>query len=124
MEVARDEILQQSQVRLYHWRSRHDEVDLAFDHPESPLAFEIGSSPGHTRVGLRRFIQRYPRFRGGAYLVAPELRMVGAADSPEGIGTVPLDLLLLAVSAQTESELRFRLAGAGWGRRCPTIPIA
>jgi uncharacterized protein len=103
---------QQSQVRLYHWRSRNDEVDLVFDHPESPLAFEIGSSPGHTRAGLRRFIQRYPRFRGGAYLVAPELRMASATDSSDGIGTMPLDLLLLAVSAQAESELRFRLGGA------------
>ncbi len=102
---------QQSQVRLYHWRSRNDEVDLVFDHPQSPLAFEIGSSAGHTRAGLRRFIQRYPRFRGGAYLVAPELRMVSATNSADGIGTIPLDLLLLAVSAQTESELRFRLAG-------------
>ena len=98
-------------MRLYHWRARNDEVDLVFDHPDSPLAFEIGSSPGHTRAGLRRFIQRYPRFHGGAYLVAPELLTVSATDSPDGIGTISLDLLLLAVSAQTESELRFRLGG-------------
>lgn len=103
---------QQSQVRLYHWRARNDEVDLVFDHPDSPLAFEIGSSPGHTRAGLRRFIQRYPRFHGGAYLVAPDLLTVSALDAPDGIGTISLDLLLLAVSAQTESELRFRLGGA------------
>jgi uncharacterized protein len=102
---------QQAQVRLYHWRSRNDEVDLVFDHPQSPLAFEIGSSAGHTRAGLRRFVQRYPRFHGGAYLVAPKLRMVSATNSSDGIGTIPLDLLLLAVSAQAESELRFRLGG-------------
>ncbi|HEY7423829.1 MAG TPA: ATP-binding protein, partial [Gemmataceae bacterium] len=35
---------QQSQVRVYHWRQGDDEVDLIYDHPERPLAFEIGSS--------------------------------------------------------------------------------
>lgn len=102
---------QHSQVRLYHWRSGNDEVDLVFDHPESPMAFEIGSSAGHRRSGLHRFIERYPRFKGRCYVVAPEILARSAAAAADGVGTISLDLFLLAVSAQAESELRSRLGG-------------
>jgi hypothetical protein len=44
-----------------------------------------------------------------AYLVAPEIGMTVADSSPDGIGTLPLDHYLLAVSAQSASELRRRL---------------
>lgn len=100
---------QLSQVRVYHWRHQNDEVDLVFDHPEFPMAFEIASSSRHNGVGLRRFVDQYPRYRGKSYLVAPEIGMTAADSSPDGIGTMPLDLYLLAVSAQSASELRRRL---------------
>ena len=61
---------QQSGVRLYYWRDGEAEVDLIYDHPEHPVAFEIGSSPDHHRSGLRAFQDRFPRFRGHCYLVA------------------------------------------------------
>lgn len=100
---------QHSQVRLYHWRHQNDEVDLIYDHPEFPLAFEIGSSVGHSRSGLSRFIEQHPRFRGKCYLVAPEIVTRKARDAADGIGTISLDMFLLAVSAQAASELRRRL---------------
>lgn len=100
---------QHSQVRLYHWRHQNDEVDLIYDHPEFPLAFEIGSSAGHSRSGLTRFIEQHPRFRGRCYLVAPEIVTRKAVDAADGIGTISLDMFLLAVSAQAASELRHRL---------------
>lgn len=103
-------LAQQSQVRLYHWRDRDDEVDPVFDHPELPLAFEIGSSWRHSMAGLRRFVARYPRFAGRAYLVAPDAPAVRASAADGGVGVLPLDLLLLAVGAQTERELQRRLA--------------
>lgn len=100
---------QLSQVRVYHWRHQNDEVDLVFDHPQFPMAFEIASSARHSRMGLRRFVDEHPRYQGRSYLVAPEIGMTAAGSSPDGIGTLPLDLYLLAVSAQSASELRRRL---------------
>lgn len=100
---------QHSQVRIYHWRYQNDEIDLVYDHPEVPLAFEIGSSLSHSRRGMYRFIEQHPRFKGRCYLVAPEVATRKASDSADGIGTIALDLFLLAVSAQAAAELRRRL---------------
>ncbi|MBA3544558.1 MAG: ATP-binding protein, partial [Chthoniobacterales bacterium] len=100
---------QHSQVRLYHWRSHGDEVDLVFDHPDQPMAFEIASSPRHQRTGLHRFIEQHPKFRGGCYVVAPEIIATNASSAKDGVGTIPLDLFLLAVSAQAAVELQLRL---------------
>jgi predicted AAA+ superfamily ATPase len=100
---------QLAQVRVYHWRYQNDEVDLIFDHPEYPMAFEIASSARHSRTGMRRFLAEHPRFHGRCYIVAPEIAMTNAASSSDGIGTVPLDLYLIAVSAQAALELRRRL---------------
>jgi predicted AAA+ superfamily ATPase len=101
---------QQSQVRLYHWRGGNDEVDLVYDHPEKPLAFEIGSSPGHDRRGLNLFKQRYQKFEGRCYVVAPNAPAARPSPSWGNIGSLPLDLLLLAIGAQTERELAQRLS--------------
>lgn len=103
---------QQSQVRIYHWRSQDDEVDLVFDHPDSPLAFEISASARHSRAGLKRFMERYPRFKGACYLVAPEILTTSAASTGDGIGTISLDLFLMAVSGQAELALQARLGSA------------
>ena len=102
-------LAQQSQVRLYHWRDRNDEVDLIYDHPDQPLAFEIGSSVRHATSSLRRFVERYPRFRGRSFLVAPDAPCIPASEPNGGVGILPLDLLLLAVGVQTERELEQRL---------------
>ena len=87
----------QSGVRLHHWRQGKHEVDLIFNHPTQPLAFEIASSPDHSRSGLRALIERHKRFSGGCYLVAPQATVIHPDRS--GIGTLPLDTLLLAVGA-------------------------
>jgi hypothetical protein len=53
------------------------------------------------------FITRFPRCSGRCFLVAP-----GAAPQlpgTDGIGALPLDLLLLAIGAQTEKEMAARL---------------
>lgn len=101
---------QQTQVRIYHWRQGNEEVDLIYDHPERPLAFEIGSSASHHRRGLQAFVQRFPRFKGRTYLVAPDLLPRAPHEKTGLIGTLPLDLLLLALSAQAERELAARLS--------------
>ena len=46
-------------VRLYHWRDGKQEVDLVFDHPDQPMAFEIGSSPDHSRAGMQALMERH-----------------------------------------------------------------
>jgi len=40
---------------------------------------------------------------------------VRPAETPDGIGTLPLDLLLVAISAQAGRELSSRLGGWGAG---------
>jgi predicted AAA+ superfamily ATPase len=100
----------QSQVRLFHWRSGNDEVDLVYSHPEHPLAFEIASSASHSRRGLVRFCEKHPRFRGRCYVVAPDAQALKPEDADAGVGTLPLDLFLLATGRQAEAALRARLA--------------
>ena len=99
----------QTQVRLYHWREGNHEVDLVYDHPEQPAAFEIASSLRHSVAGLRRFMERFPRFEGRCHLVSPEPLGRTPAEAGDGIGRLPLDLLLLAASRQAEAALRQRL---------------
>ena len=96
-------LAQRSGIRLFHWRDGKHEVDLVLAHPDRPLAFEIASSPNHSRSGLHALIKRHPRFKGGSYLVAPQAPVFHPDDS--GIGTLPLDLLLLAVGTQTNRYL-------------------
>lgn len=102
---------QESQVRLYHWRNKQDEVDLVYDHPEMPLAFEVSMNSTHHRRGLLAFEGQFPRFRGRCYLVSPESPACLPADAWDGIGSIPLDLLLLAIGAHSEAHLRGRLRG-------------
>jgi predicted AAA+ superfamily ATPase len=92
-------------VRLYHWREGKQEIDLVFDHPDKPLAFEIGSSPDHSRAGAQAFMERHPRFAGRCYLVAPQASVTHPEATSAGVGTLPLDLFLLAVGAQAEQSL-------------------
>ncbi len=104
---------QQTQVRLYHWRDGHDEVDLIYDHPEAPLAFEIASSLRHSRGGFYKLMDRFPRFRGKCFMVLPSIMPSRPAPESNEIGTLPVDLLLLAVSAQAERELAIRQLPTG-----------
>ena len=94
----------QTDIRLHHWRNRRHEVDLIFNHPTRPLAFEISSSPDHSRSGLRALIERHERFRSNCYLVAPQAAVIHPDRS--GIGTLPLDTLLLAVGAHAGASVQ------------------
>lgn len=96
-------------LRLFHWHERGAEVDLILDHPTDPIAFEIASSPGHSRKGLRALVERHPRFEGRCYLIAPQTGVLAPDATPSGIGTLPLDLLLIACGRQAEAALANRL---------------
>jgi predicted AAA+ superfamily ATPase len=100
---------QLSQTRLYHWREKNDEIDLIYDQADAALAFEIGSSATHHRRGIQTFMQRFPRYRGRCYIVAPNAPLQLADTAADQIGSVPLDLLLLMISARAEQELAGRL---------------
>ncbi len=99
-----------SQVRVYYWREKQDEIDLIFDAPDAPVAFEIASSGQHHRGGIEAFMTRFPRFRGKCYLVAPGVLPTHPHENPDGIGTLPVNLFLLAVGHQMSHELSVRLA--------------
>lgn len=105
-------LAQQGQVRLYYWRDKNDEIDLVYDHPDEPLAFEIASSSGHGRAGMRAFMERFPRFKNRCYLVAPGVAPRALSEGSDGIGVLPLDALLLALNWQAERELALRLGAA------------
>jgi len=98
----------QTGVRLYHWRQARKEVDLVYDHPERPLAFEVASSQHHRTAGLQAFSERFPRFREGCFLVYPDAPCVSPTAHPSGIGRLPLALLLAAIGAQAERALARR----------------
>lgn len=107
--AALHSLTEQSGQRLFHWRdgNKH-EVDLVLDDPERPLAFEIGSSVRHSRAGLEALVNRYPRFTGGCYLVTPDAPR-SSPPASSGIGTLPLDMFLIACGRQAADGLRRRL---------------
>ena len=98
-------------LRLHHWRDGRNEVDLLLDHPAQPLAFEVGSSTRHSRRGLVALQQRFPRFAGRCYLVAPDAPVRQPRTSPDGVGSLPLDRFLVAVGRQAEQTLDASLGG-------------
>lgn len=92
-------------VRLHHWRDGNDEVDLVYAHPTHPIAFEIASSPQHSRRGLAEFMSRHSSFEGSCYLVAPGSPSTSPDSSNTGVGTLSLDLFLALVGAQTQMSM-------------------
>ena len=102
-------LARQTQVRLYHWREGTHEVDLIYDHPQQPIAFEIASSLRHPTTGLHRFMERFPRFERRCYLVSPDPLCMSPGAASGRVGLLPLDLLLLAASRQAEGALRQKL---------------
>ncbi len=102
-------LAQQAGTRLYHWRQGTIEVDLVFDDPEVPIAFEVASSSRHSTAGMLKLIERYPRFAGRCYLVAPGLQPLNPKDSESGIGRLPLDLLLVVLGHQVAEAMRRRV---------------
>lgn len=98
-----------SGVRIHHWRERNSEVDIVYDHPDEPLAFEVGSSPQHSRTGVRAFMERHPRFENRCYIVAPQAVVAHPEAMAEGVGTLPLDLFLVCVGVQARRALQLAL---------------
>jgi predicted AAA+ superfamily ATPase len=97
----------QESVRLYHWRKKSCEVDLIYDHPDDPLAFELSISEDHHHRGLTAFTEQFPKFRKRSYLVTmrDELRH----PTEEMPGHIPLDLFFLAVGCQQQHALESRV---------------
>lgn len=101
-------LAEQENVRLFHWRSARYEVDLVYDHPTAPMAIEVASSSGHARTGLAEFARQHPHFRGSCWLAADDAIGVLPSAGTSGSGTVPIDLLLLAIGAQTARAMAGR----------------
>jgi predicted AAA+ superfamily ATPase len=101
-------LAQQAQVRAYHWRDGKTEVDLIYDDPHAPLAFEVASSASHHTTGLVALAERHKRFRGRTYLIYPD----APATKPTGDtpGRLPLDVLLCAIGVHAEAALARRFS--------------
>lgn len=89
-------------ARLYHWRDGKKEVDGVWTQPSDAVVFEIGSSLSHSRKGLESFLIANPRFDGHAYLITPDADVVQPGTGEE-IGTLPLDLMLVAIDARARA---------------------
>ena len=97
----------QQSVRIYHWRQKSCEVDLIYDHPDDPLAFEITVSTDHGHRGITAFQKRFPKFRGHCYLVSANHDLRSPSfDRP---GHIPLDVFFLAVGRQQQGALEDRV---------------
>ena len=103
----------QSAIRLYHWKRGNQEIDFIYDDPVQPLAFEIGTSQRHSRLGLKKFLQENPKFQKYTYYVVPGLQFLSAEDSSSGIGELPIDLLLLATGLQQDKTLSLIMGTTG-----------
>lgn len=99
----------QTQVRLHYWRRKHSEVDLLYDHPKDPLAIEVASSFDHSREGFARLVEKFPRYKGQCYLVAPNAPPALPGNTIDGVGSIPLNMLLLAIGSRAEAQLAQRL---------------
>ncbi len=96
-------------IRLHYWREGNNEVDLIYDDPQQPMAFEVASSPDHHRRGLTALAERHPRFVDGCYVVAPGAHVVHPDQHKSGLGTMPVDVFLTAVGAQARRAMLNRL---------------
>ena len=108
----------QEGVRAFHWRYKNRfEVDLVYDHPRAPLAFEVSLSRSHDRHGLRAFMEQNPRFKGQCYVVvARNALAIPPEESRDGIGELPLDLFLMAVGRQHDRAVETWLGASSSGR--------
>lgn len=97
----------QSGVRLYHWREKAQEVDLVYDHPDSPMAFEISIAAKHSRKHLLEFQRKYARFRGHGYLVTDTREL--SPPTPQQPGRVSIDAFLVAVGIQARFAMEARM---------------
>lgn len=95
----------QTNVRVHYWRDGNKEVDLVYDHPTNPLAFELTASTKHQMAGLEAFQKTHPRFAKRCYLVAPGLPLTHPEQSKRGVGQIPLDRFLIAVGRQAGAAL-------------------
>lgn len=101
---------QHSGLRVHYWRdSSKKEVDLIYNHPTQPLAFELASTSHHTLAGLEALRQAHKRFENRTYLVAPGLPLTHPEESSRGVGQISLDLFLLACSRQASAALSQQL---------------
>jgi predicted AAA+ superfamily ATPase len=98
---------QQSGVRLYHWRKKGAEVDLVYDHPDEPLAFEVTNSEKHSERGMEELVERFPKFRGSCYLISTD--SVFERPTINSPGRIPFDMFLAAVGMQTQKALENRV---------------
>src|SRR5262249_36916663 len=100
----------QEAVRCFYWRDKKDEVDLLYDHPKQPVAFEITISKKHNDKGLSAFQEKFPRFSGRCFLVSSDAKTrLPHQNTP---GSIPLDLFLITLGRQMQHSLAIRVETA------------
>jgi len=100
----------QAGSRLFHWRQKSQEIDFVYNHPNEPFAFEVSKSSSHHYKGINAFRDRYPAFKDRCYLISAQSTVAEhPKDNRHGIGRIPLDLFLIAVSGCISKSLSRRL---------------
>jgi len=84
-----------------------------YDNPSDPIAFEVGKSSDHHLKGINAFRDKYKQFSDRCYMVSARSQTAALpGDTKDGIGRIPLDLFLVAVSGCISSALAARLGNA------------
>ena len=96
--------------RLFHWRKGKHRVSFVYDHPKSPLAFEISQTTMHDLSSLKEFQSAFPRFKNRCYLVTPNAVAASPEDSAVGVGRIGLAPLLQIIGAQMEQAFATRVS--------------
>ena len=100
----------QNDARLFHWREKQQEIDFVYEYGNDQLAFEVTQSARHHLKGINAFRDRYPVFKDRCYIISAQS---SAAELPQdnshGIGRIPLDYFLIAVSRCIGCALADRL---------------
>ncbi|MCA9278051.1 MAG: ATP-binding protein [Phycisphaeraceae bacterium] len=100
----------QTGVRTYHWRDNGREVDVIYDDPSGPLAFEITTSSNHTLKGIHALCEKYPQFQKRCFIVSSESSSLNMPeDDPNGVGRIPFDLFMITIGRQAEYAMTQRL---------------
>ncbi len=100
----------QNGARLFHWREKNKEVDFVYDNPSDPMALEVTNSAKHSLKNLLAFKEQYPAFENRCFLVSAQSRTVEMPqENAHGIGRIPLDVLLIAISGCVGRALGDRL---------------
>lgn len=97
-------------AKLTYWGENDLHVDFVLTSEDAPMAFALGTENDRTRRALALFAEQDPRFAGRCWQVSTMAGLKHPNQSPDGVGTLPLDLFLLSIAQQVDQQTAWDLA--------------